>query len=443
MTPTSVLNSKKLPLIRSRVSDTEILPVKGNYTFKQEKYARLFVLLSGSAEYELISTQEQSNKGHFRSNNLFFLDSTDSLIIKSDAQCQILIISFDLFEAVDFTTDLSFKEQFIVKYRDFRLMSECFSVTKIEERYPYFQSDLRNLILHCNSSPVDLDTLPYSLENVVYTLIRIQFSSLINIVNSINSVAFANDGIQFEVPLNFCVGDVKIVASNPAENPNSENLFIANAENFHIESPTGENETKTKFIADNNYAEYSLQTQSDFKFWLFPKEGSNFPDRNRSVGFITFPFRCNQTGKFKLSLTHIPTYQSIDYSFEITEPDTWTDIVIPVIKTISVNPVTPYLGKALQYIQDNYAEKITIQDIADYVKIHPSYLSAIFRKKLNQSVNSYINSHRINIAKQLLRNSDTSITDIALLTGFYDAQHFLKTFKKIAGQTPSEYRNNE
>lgn len=446
MNSTSFFNSKNMPQIRSRVLNSEILPIIGTYNFHKEAYSRILIMLSGSAEYKLISPDRQPIESPLVTNHLFVLDSSDSLVLKSDTQCQILVISFELFEIVDFADDLYNSNQIVAKYQELHLLSECISVAETESRYPCFKSDLANLILHCRLSPIDLVTLPYSLESVISTLIRVQFSSLINILNSINAVAFTVSG-SFSAPLTIRVSDVKLLTKSPTENTDSECLFIAYAENSRVEIPNNNAESKLDFFVCKNhptqYAEFNQLSRDTFKFWLYPKDDAASPALNRSMGYICFSFQANQPGTFQLSLTQLPTYQSIDYFFEITQPDTWTDIIIPVFKTSAVNPITPYVEKALQYIQENYTEKITIQDIADNVRIHPSYLSAIFRKNLNQSVNGYINSYRVDIAKRLLRNSTTSITDIALLTGFYDAQHFLKTFKKLTGHTPTQYRNTK
>ena len=53
----------------------------------------------------------------------------------------------------------------------------------------------------------------------------------------------------------------------------------------------------------------------------------------------------------------------------------------------------------------------------------------------------YVNSYRIEKAQTLLKNTDRSITDIALAVGFDDASYFARIFKKQTGMTPREYKN--
>ena len=99
--------------------------------------------------------------------------------------------------------------------------------------------------------------------------------------------------------------------------------------------------------------------------------------------------------------------------------------------------------QALKYIQDNFREKITVDEIAKHILINPTYLSGLFHREVGQPITSYINFCRINLAKQLLFETDETITAIAAQTGFYDSSHFLKAFKKAVGITPKEYRRTE
>lgn len=99
------------------------------------------------------------------------------------------------------------------------------------------------------------------------------------------------------------------------------------------------------------------------------------------------------------------------------------------------------IRKAVQYINDNYDKKITLDDIAGYVGISKYYFSVLFKKEKDITFSSFLNSVRIEKAKQLLKNPQTTITDVVYEVGFNDAQYFSKTFKKYAGMTVTEYRS--
>ncbi|MDD3173768.1 MAG: response regulator [Herbinix sp.] len=99
------------------------------------------------------------------------------------------------------------------------------------------------------------------------------------------------------------------------------------------------------------------------------------------------------------------------------------------------------IKKAVQYINDNFDKKISLEDIAGYVGISKYYFSVLFKKEKNITFSSYLNSVRIDKAKQLLKNPRITINDVVYEVGFNDSQYFSKTFKKYVGMTVTEYRS--
>lgn len=447
METVSVLDFHKIPEIRSHIHSAEILTLDSKHEFKPYNFLRIFIMISGSATYKAISNDKAEKGKTFSSNYILVLPSNNGLELNiTTQQCQLLYITFELYATHNLLDKFNENENPAFNYKKLNLLRECNSVTSYEDQYPYFQSDVHNLIHHYKTAPSDLKGLSMTLETVLYTMIRVQFSTTINVLRAVKAVAVTANKYQFKTPFNFSISDVSVWSHPKSNKSKSEKLCSFLAQHNFTELPTDKKSCNSVWVDDKEientpYCDFNLTDGDRFKLWLFP--GIILPslEEYKSTGVIRFRFKASQTGSFMLMLYHTPSYQCITYTFEITEPDVWTDFEILISKNSALNVLLPYVEKAVQYIQDNYAEKITIQDIANHVKIHPSYLSSIFRKSLNQSVNSYINFHRINVAKQLLKNGNTSITDIALQTGFYDAQHFLKTFKKNTGFTPSEYRN--
>jgi AraC-like DNA-binding protein len=84
---------------------------------------------------------------------------------------------------------------------------------------------------------------------------------------------------------------------------------------------------------------------------------------------------------------------------------------------------------------------LTLKEVSQSLKVHPTYLSREFSKYFDDlSFGDYIRKLRIEKAIQLLNNSDNSLAEIAYLTGFSDQSHFNRIFKKHTGKNPSEYR---
>lgn len=98
------------------------------------------------------------------------------------------------------------------------------------------------------------------------------------------------------------------------------------------------------------------------------------------------------------------------------------------------------IREALEYIEKHYMETIRLEDIADAVNLNPAYFSTIFKKETGENFLDYVHLYRINIAKDMLRNHNRSIIDIAMSVGYNDAKYFSKVFKKYIGIKPSDYR---
>ncbi len=99
--------------------------------------------------------------------------------------------------------------------------------------------------------------------------------------------------------------------------------------------------------------------------------------------------------------------------------------------------------KAMVYIQEHYADSITRNDIAQNISISEDYLTFCFRQEFGKTPVSYLQHYRINQAKNLLSDTERSITDIAHDVGFSDPGYFSRVFQHITGMTPNQFRKNK
>lgn len=100
------------------------------------------------------------------------------------------------------------------------------------------------------------------------------------------------------------------------------------------------------------------------------------------------------------------------------------------------------LQQILKYVEEHLPEQLTRDDIAQFVHFHPAYLSRFFRKKTGWSLSEYIVQQRIESAKEMLTQSELRIGHIMNRLGYYNLSHFTRTFKKMTGYTPIQYRKN-
>jgi len=101
-----------------------------------------------------------------------------------------------------------------------------------------------------------------------------------------------------------------------------------------------------------------------------------------------------------------------------------------------------WLERAFLYMKKNLYSDISLDIIADEIKISPQHLSRIFKNKYAMTIGEYITDQRISYAKYLLCNSDLSIKDISSKIGYSDQNYFSRVFKKHTGKTPSNYKES-
>jgi Response regulator containing CheY-like receiver domain and AraC-type DNA-binding domain len=99
-------------------------------------------------------------------------------------------------------------------------------------------------------------------------------------------------------------------------------------------------------------------------------------------------------------------------------------------------------SKMAYYIEQNYSNKITREDVANYVHLSPNHTGKIFIKSFGMSISDYLNNIRINYAKRYLQDESYNISDITEMVGFEHFSYFSTIFKSIVGMTPSEYRQS-
>ena len=102
-----------------------------------------------------------------------------------------------------------------------------------------------------------------------------------------------------------------------------------------------------------------------------------------------------------------------------------------------------YVHQALEYIRNNYANGITVGDVAHYIALNRSYLFTLFQRVLDISPRDYLASFRLTRAKEQLTLTDASISNIAMSCGYQDPQVFSKAFKQQFGITPAKYRQQD
>jgi YesN/AraC family two-component response regulator len=99
--------------------------------------------------------------------------------------------------------------------------------------------------------------------------------------------------------------------------------------------------------------------------------------------------------------------------------------------------------EAVTSIRFHIDQPLGLNQIADTLGVHPSYLSRTFKKALGMTLTDYINKLRIEEAKYMLDHSNESVAKIALRVGYSDPNYFSKVFTKLEHVTPHDYRKRK
>ena len=113
------------------------------------------------------------------------------------------------------------------------------------------------------------------------------------------------------------------------------------------------------------------------------------------------------------------------------------EIIMENAKTLACKDI---IQKVKRHIDMNISENLQTEILAQHFFISSSYLSAVFKKKMNMTISAYIEGVRMEKAKQILKYGACNVADAAMAVGYPDANYFCKVFKRYAGITPSKYR---
>ena len=102
------------------------------------------------------------------------------------------------------------------------------------------------------------------------------------------------------------------------------------------------------------------------------------------------------------------------------------------------------IRKASDYIVSHYGDRdLSIKVISEYVGLSPTYLSSLFKKETGTTVGQFLLDVRMDRAKQLMKDPQRKLYEIAQLVGYEDEGYFTRVFKRACGVTPSEYRRKQ
>ncbi len=134
---------------------------------------------------------------------------------------------------------------------------------------------------------------------------------------------------------------------------------------------------------------------------------------------------------------------------ELINYDRLASSVLEIFQRVFPSPYqskssTSYLPEMIKnYIDAHITEKITLDDISNQLYISKSHIERVFKQEYNQTPMAYCLNQKISQAASMLATTNYSLSQIAQYLGFSDVKYMSKSFKKIKGKTPKEYRQDK
>lgn len=139
------------------------------------------------------------------------------------------------------------------------------------------------------------------------------------------------------------------------------------------------------------------------------------------------------------------TYTSDAFGSEMRLRNILCEAWVCVAQTCStpdsaVSQQTGYIKQLLSFVHANYAQPITLEDIAKSASVSPRTCGRAFRDQLGTTPMAYLRQYRVGKAAQMLLETDVPVTDVCYACGFSNPSHFTQTMKSAVGMAPALYR---
>lgn len=159
--------------------------------------------------------------------------------------------------------------------------------------------------------------------------------------------------------------------------------------------------------------------------------------------------RTAQTDAMKALVEDIIGHNTLSYANEIHNQGLLLELLSYLAaeaglpREAGMKTANMYINKAIAYIQNNYQNQMTVQEIADYLALNRSYLTELFNRQIHISPQQFLMQYRMTRACELLKRTELTVQNVAYSCGYANGLSFSKAFKKVMGKGPLEYRRSE
>lgn len=219
-----------------------------------------------------------------------------------------------------------------------------------------------------------------------------------------------------------------------------DNLIIYKGDHNNISLP----DCYIKEISNNIKLNNDIKNSKSIKFINLTnklKLPVIFISKNKLIShyFVFFPFR------HKIKESDIDSYSNTAFIPEYCFSYLGELLKIIINDSLINNKETNFMSlntrKAIEHIHKNFDTNISTDFMADQLNINKCYFCNLFKKETGLTFTNFLKKFRVEKSKELLKNSNLSILDVAISVGFNSQNYYSMSFKKLNNITPLEYRN--
>ena len=144
-------------------------------------------------------------------------------------------------------------------------------------------------------------------------------------------------------------------------------------------------------------------------------------------------------------MRHISKREVIDFNNLEQLEEYFTNIGCNICRLVSQDEKAKDIVEVMiEYATAHFNQDITVKEMAENILfMNSAYVSHVFSEKQGISFSSWLKNLRMEKARELLENSQLSVTEVALMSGYNDTSQFIRVFKAENGMTPNKYRNQK
>lgn len=415
----------------------------------------IFCILSGSIRMEVYPSFSKEKICYNASKNDIFYFTCGMQkykILETSNDCGILRINFNLYTCSDLKTSssvLDFSEALnspINSRRMFTTLPRFSHFNYGDETHTHISQIMEYRTMKKPGYVIQIQT---HLLQLLFCISKTT-DNYTDVLNNVDVIGISSKFNPFSVMPNGCklsISDITIYNMNPHSKKTSAKVLSKfKAYRQCILEPKDNSLTATAEHNDKldmDFIEISSSTDTIYHVWLY-RDHSQFVRDLRpysDCAYLRFYAKCNMNIPFGIVIYNHNIHQYINHTFRIEPSKNFIEYCVPLISDNNPETYNLHINKIINYIKQNYEQKITVEDIAKHIHMNTSYISTSFKEKMGISISEYILNHRLSVAKNLLISSpESSISEIAHFTGFYDSAHFSKVFKQSFGMTAKEFR---